>query len=53
MLITKAKSILIDYIENNFDSNPYLENYTMYVKYMAVFRTAAKVIEEINVAKEQ
>lgn len=52
MLITKAKSILIDYIENNFDSNPYLENYTMYVKYMAVFRTAAKVIEEINVAKE-
>lgn len=52
MLITKAKSILIDYIENNFDSNPYLENYTMYIKYMAVFRTAAKVIEEINVAKE-
>lgn len=52
MLITKAKSILIDYIENNFDSNPYLENYTMYVKYMAVFRTAAKVIEEINVVKD-
>lgn len=51
MLITKAKSILIDYIENNFDSNPYLENYTMYVKYMAVFRTAAKVIEELNVVK--
>lgn len=48
MLLTKARNILIDYLENNFDSNPYLENYTMYIKYMAVFRTASKVIEEIN-----
>lgn len=48
MLLTKAKTILIDYIENNFNSNPYLENYTMYIKYMAVFRTASRVIEEIN-----
>lgn len=48
MLLTKARNILIDYIENNFDTNPYLENYTMYIKYMAVFRTASKVIEELN-----
>lgn len=48
MLLTKARNIIIDYLENNFDSNPYLENYTMYIKYMAVFRTASKVIEEIN-----
>ena len=53
MLLTKAKSILIDYVENNFDSNPYLENYTMYIKYMAVFRTAAKVIEELNASSEK
>lgn len=53
MLLTKAKSILIDYVENNFDSNPYLENYTMYIKYMAVFRTAAKVIEELNASSKK
>ena len=47
-LLTKAKSILINYIRNNFDKNTYLENYTMYLKYLAVFRTAAKVIEELN-----
>lgn len=47
-LLTKAKSILISYIKNNFDQNTYLENYTMYLKYLAVFRTAAKVIEELN-----
>ena len=48
MLLTKARNIIIDYLENNFDANPYLENYTMYIKYMAVLRTASKVIEEIN-----
>ena len=47
-LLTKAKSILISYIRNNLDQNTYLENYTMYLKYLAVFRTAAKVIEELN-----
>lgn len=47
-LLTKAKSILINYIRNNFDKNTYLENYTMYLKYLAVFRTASKVIEELN-----
>lgn len=46
--LTKMKSILIDYINNNFDMNSYLENYTMYIKYMAAFRTISKVIEEIN-----
>lgn len=52
LLLTKAKKILIDYVENNFDANPYLENYTMYIKYMAVFRTAMKVIEEINYCED-
>lgn len=50
--LTKMKSILIDYINNNFDQNSYLENYTMYIKYMAAFRTVSKVIEEINKATE-
>lgn len=52
-LLTKAKSILISYIRNNFDQNTYLENYTMYLKYLAVFRTAAKVIEELNNADDK
>lgn len=52
LLLTKARNILIDYIENNFDSCPYLENYTTYIKYIAVFRTASKVIEELNNAKK-
>ena len=52
-LLTKAKSILINYIRNNFDKNTYLENYTMYLKYLAVFRTAAKVIEELNNADDK
>ena len=46
----KTKGILIDYIQNNFDKNPYLENYAMYIKFMAVFRTISKVIEELNAA---
>ena len=45
--ILKARDILIDYIQNNFDTNPYLENYVNYVKFMAVFRTVSKVIDEI------
>ncbi len=48
----KTKGILIDYIQNNFDKNPYLENYAMYVKFMAVFRTIYKVIEELNAARK-
>ena len=52
LLLNKAKNILIDYVENNFDSSPYLENYTVYMKYIAVFRTASKVIEELNAAKD-
>lgn len=52
LLLTKARNILIDYIENNFDTCPYLENYTTYIKYIAVFRTASKVIEELNNAKK-
>lgn len=48
MFLTKAKNILIDYVENNFDNNSYLENYTMYIKYLAIFRTTAKVVEELN-----
>lgn len=48
IFLGKAKQILIDYIENNFDTTTYIENYTMYLKYLAVFRTVAKVIEELN-----
>ena len=51
LLLNKAKNILIDYVENNFDSSPYLENYTVYMKYIAVCRTASKVIEELNASK--
>ena len=48
----KTKTILIDYIQNNFDKNPYLENYAMYIKFMAVFRTISKVIEELNESRK-
>lgn len=48
--VTKAKNILIDYIQNNFDQNPYLENYAIYVKFMAIFRTVANVINDLNAA---
>jgi len=51
--LTKCKNILIDYVENVFDQNPYLENYATYLKYMAIFRTVAKVMEEMNKAKEK
>lgn len=46
--VTKAKNILIDYIQNNFDTNPYLENYTIYIKFMAIFRTVGNVINDLN-----
>lgn len=46
--VTKAKNILIDYIQNNFDKNPYLENYAIYIKFMAIFRTVGNVINDLN-----
>lgn len=46
--VTKAKNILIDYMQNNFDKNPYLENYTIYIKFMAIFRTVGNVINDLN-----
>lgn len=50
--LDKMKQILIDYVGNNFDKMSYLENYAMYLKYMAAFRTISKVIEEMNKAKD-
>lgn len=50
---TKVKEILIDYIQYNFDKNPYLENYATYIKFMAIFRTISRVIEDMNVQKEK
>lgn len=46
--LTKAKNILIDYVDNCFDNNSYLENYTIYIKYLAIFRTTAKVVDELK-----
>ena len=46
--LTKAKNILIDYVDNCFDNNSYLENYTIYIKYLAVFRTTAKIVDELK-----
>lgn len=46
--LLRVKAILIDYVENNFDNNSYLDNYTIYVKYLAIFRTITRVIEELN-----
>ena len=46
--LTKAKTILIDYVDNCFDNNSYLENYTIYIKYLAIFRTTAKVVDELK-----
>lgn len=50
-LLSKIKQILIGYMDYNFDSNSYIENYSMYLKYVAVFRTVSKVINELNVKK--
>jgi hypothetical protein len=50
---TKVKEILIDYIQYNFDKNPYLENYATYIKFMAIFRTISRVIEDMNAQKEK
>ena len=52
LFVEKIKTILIDYIQNNFDKNPYLENYAMYIKFMAVFRTISNVINDINNSKK-
>lgn len=52
LFVEKTKNILIDYIQNNFDKNPYLENYAMYIKFMSVFRTISRVIEDINNSKK-
>lgn len=49
----KVKEILIDYIQYNFDKNPYLENYATYIKFMAIFRTISRVIEDMNTQKEK
>lgn len=46
--VTKTKNILIDYIETNFDKNPYLENYATYIKFMAIFRTVSNVLDELS-----
>ena len=50
-LLSKIKQILIGYMDYNFDNNSYIENYSMYLKYVAVFRTVSKVINELNVSK--
>ena len=50
-LLSKIKQILIGYMDYNFDSNSYIENYSMYLKYVAVFRTVSKVINELNANK--
>lgn len=46
---TRSKEILIDYIQNNFDKSPYLENYSVYIKFLAVLRTVSNVINELNI----
>ena len=50
-LLSKIKQILIGYMDYNFDSNSYIENYSMYLRYVAVFRTVSKVINELNANK--
>ena len=48
ILLNRSKTILISYIGNNFDQNTYMENYTNYIKYLSIFRTASMVIEELT-----
>ena len=49
--LIRTKSILIDYVENNFDKTTYLENYANYLKFVAVFRTVGNIIA--NMASDQ
>ena len=48
IVINKVKKYLVDFIGTNFDMNSYIDNYSTYIKFVSVFRTITKVINEIN-----
>ena len=46
--LSKIKKLLIQYTSTNFDMNTYIENYSNYIKFLAVFRTISKVMDELT-----
>lgn len=46
--LNRSKDILISYLQTNFDTSSYIDNYVTYLKFMNFFRTVSKVIEEMN-----
>lgn len=46
--IQSIRQCLIDYIENVFDRSTYLSNNEIYIKYISIFRTIKKTIDELS-----
>ena len=46
--LNNIKSYLLDYITHIFDKTSYLDNNTIYIKYINAFRTIKKVLEELK-----
>lgn len=47
-VLNNVKQYILDYVSTVFDSNTYLDNNAVYVKYINVFRTIRKTIDELN-----
>lgn len=48
IVLNNVKQYILDYISTQFDNRSYLDNNQIYIKYINVFRTIRKVIEELN-----
>lgn len=48
IVLNNVKQYILDYMSTQFDNRSYLDNNQIYIKYINVFRTIRKVIEELN-----
>ena len=46
--LSKLKEIIVDYVTYNFDNRSYIDNYSNYIKFIAVLRTVSEIISYIN-----
>lgn len=47
-VLNDVKQYILDYMSTQFDKRSYLDNNQIYIKYINVFRTIRKVIDELN-----
>ncbi len=47
-VLNNVKQYILDYISKVFDKKTYMDNNVVYVKYINVFRTVRKAIDELN-----